>query len=251
MFLRLWFHHVSIWTMTPIVRLRLARLRSNLRRQLQEAVDGGKLVKDSTVHTGHCNIAIPLNSECIEPWTEASAVEQAVTLMAGNEDDEAQLFHAISAIFASKPVLKTCYQHLSVSRHIITTQARNRHCWNLDHLMSFLPSLLISYDLYFPEGSNSRGTCAAQDWTWGADPVCGEVGTADAALWGVVRRFVVAIAPESEWTVWQQFWELHHVHHKPSPSWLSEAHYLTVNKIFVKDIWDLDILRFNLATFTF
>eukprot|EP00434_Breviolum_minutum_P037161 symbB.v1.2.032938.t1/scaffold4026.1/size46687/6 len=42
----------------------LARLRSNLRRQLQEAVDGGKL---------------------------ASAVEQAVTLMAGNEDDEVQI----------------------------------------------------------------------------------------------------------------------------------------------------------------
>jgi len=42
----------------------LARLRSNLRRQLQEAVDGGKL---------------------------ASAVEQAVTLMAGNEDDEVRI----------------------------------------------------------------------------------------------------------------------------------------------------------------
>ena len=91
------------------------------------------------------DIAIPL-SECIEPWTEASAVEQAVTLMAGNEDDEAQLFHAISAIFASKPVLKTCYQHLSVSRHMTYHHhpGQEQTLLKLDHLMSFLPSLLIS-----------------------------------------------------------------------------------------------------------
>lgn len=47
-----------------------------------------------------------------------------------------------------------------------------------------------------------------------------------------LTRYVERLGPQMrwgtslEWTVWQQFWELHHVHHKASPCWLSEAYWI-------------------------
>lgn len=177
-----------------MVRLRLARLRSNLRRQLQEAWRKAGQRLNSVDRT--LQYLGPVNSKRIEPWTEASAVEQAVTLMAGNEDDEASKQTAIPC-HLSDVRFQTCALDLLSASIGITTYhhdlGQEQTLLKLDPLMSLLQLLLFSYSFSwrFKSGKNlCSSRLNMRSWP----------GTS------------------LEWTVWQQFWELHHVHHKASPS---------------------------------
>lgn len=90
----------------------------------------------------------PVNSKRIEPWTEASAVEQAVTLMAGNEDDEASKQTAIPC-HLSDVRFQTCALDLLSASIGITTYhhdlGQEQTLLKLDPLMSLLQLLLFSY----------------------------------------------------------------------------------------------------------